>query len=265
MFRQIQIPYRQIYQGHLILVNQKHPLMTTVDQLVPVSSFDFYECYKEPIYLEQTCKTQLTELLRTAGLNGKFIAVSGYRTEQEQTTIYKSSLLENGQEFTEKYVALPMESEHQTGLAIDLSELTSDVDFIRPSFPQSGMCEYFRQTAPSFGFIERYKQNKQHITGISAEPWHFRYIGIPHAQIATENGICLEEYIDYLQQFRFSKQHLFFDAIQGIYEIYYIQGSEDFTTLSIPEHDNFTFSGNNRDGFIVTAFHEKQQPGGSNE
>ena len=72
------------------------------------------------------------------------------------------------------------------------------IDFIRPAFPYEGVCQTFRERAADYGFIERYERDKEEITGISAEQWHFRYVGRPHGWIIKEKGLALEEYITYL-------------------------------------------------------------------
>ena len=87
--------------------------------------------------------------------------VSGWRSQEEQQSIWNESTEENGADFTAKYVAQPGHSEHQTGLAIDLGLRREKLDFIRPSFPYSGICEIFRQKAARYGFIERYPAGKE--------------------------------------------------------------------------------------------------------
>ena len=61
--------------------------------------------------------------------------------------------------------------------------------------PYEGICQRFRELAPLYGFIERYPANKEAVTGIAHEPWHFRYVGRPHAQRMTDLGLTLEEYL----------------------------------------------------------------------
>lgn len=92
--------------------------------------------------------------------------------------------------------ALPACSEHETGLAIDLAANAQDIDFICPEFPRSGICQKFREAAPYYGFVERYAKEKEPVTGISGEPWHFRYVGTPHSEIMARKGMCLEEYVE---------------------------------------------------------------------
>lgn len=83
---------------------------------------------------------------------------------------------------------------HETGLAIDVGKELEEVDFICPEFPYEGVCQIFRELAPMYGFIERYPKGKEAVTGIAKEPWHFRYVGYPHARIIQNLGMTLEEY-----------------------------------------------------------------------
>lgn len=177
---------------YLILVNRQHLVGSKPDDLVSVSS----EYPK--IKLRREAQTALENLLLAIGGGNQIVPVSGYRSHREQTDIFESSLKENGIEFTEKYVALPGCSEHQTGLAIDLALNQATIDFIRPDFPYDGICGEFRKLAPKFGYIERYPRGKEQITGIAHEPWHFRYVGCPHAKIITAQHLTLEEYIETL-------------------------------------------------------------------
>ena len=91
--------------------------------------------------------------------------------------------------------ARPGCSEHETGLAIDLGENVPELDFIRPSFPDTGICGTFRARAAEFGFILRYPKGKEAVTGIGWEPCHFRYVGVPFAREIADRGLTLEEYL----------------------------------------------------------------------
>lgn len=252
--KQIVLNHASIYEGHLILVNKYHPIRSQLDvgKLVTVS-----ERYPD-ILLDRQAQTMLSQVLKD--INGEYhiVPVSGYRSEQEQTQIFEDSLRENGEDFTKKYVALPGCSEHQTGLAIDLGENKPRVDFIRPDFPYSGICQQFRQMAVRYGFIERYPQGKQAITGIEWEPWHFRYVGYPHSMIMQNNGFTLEEYTDYTKQFPEYGRHLLFECDGQQIEIYYIPalGSTEIVA-ELPEDRFYQFSGNNVDGFIATLWRKR--------
>lgn len=174
----------------LILVNRQHPYTMSVRQnLTPVlPAFP-------RILLEREATHALSRLMEKLGGWVNILPVSGWRSFTDQRKIYLDSLRDNGREFTRQFVALPGHSEHQTGLAIDLGLQGEDMDFIRPSFPYEGICQYFRELAPAYGFIERYPAGKEGVTGIAHEPWHFRYVGAPHAESMARQGLCLEEYL----------------------------------------------------------------------
>ena len=122
------------------------------------------------------------------------------------------------------------------------------MDFIRPAFPYEGICQRFRERAADFGFVERYPAGKETVTGIAHEPWHFRYVGVPHAVVMVEENLCLEEYIDYLREYPYDGQHLTVACKTGTYEIWYCAGTEAY----LPEEGEYTVSGNNVDGVVVT-------------
>lgn len=171
----------------LVLVNARHACPEEALELVAVGN--------SPVLLEREAARSLEALM--AELDGwqSIVPVSGWRSFQEQEDIYQSSLAEHGLEFTQKYVALPGHSEHQTGLAIDLGLKGPELDFIRPAFPYEGICQRFRERAADFGFVERYPAGKETVTGIAHEPWHFRYVDPAHAREMVRRGLVLEEYL----------------------------------------------------------------------
>lgn len=240
-----------IHAGNLITVNARHPYREGVSQriLVPVNA------EANNILLENQVVKLLSSLMNK--LNGweQIVAVSGWRSAQEQEGIYTQSLQENGKAFTEKFVALPGCSEHQTGLAIDLGMKQPNIDFICPEFPYTGICQTFRQTAISYGFIERYPCNKESITGISHEPWHFRYVGAPHAEIMSKHGFALEEYISFLKNYPYNEAPYLYSTKDICVAISYLKANKTADTqFEIDDTVPFSVSGNNIDGFIITEW-----------
>ena len=236
----------EIYTGNLILVNKHHPYRANVKSK-PL------EYIENNILLDRQFATTYAKILDEINANGKIVAVSGFRTEHEQEQIYQNSLQENGEEFTSKYVALSGHSEHQTGLAVDLALNQSDIDFIRPNFPTNGICEEFRIKANYFGLIERYPQNKEDITGIAYEPWHFKYVGAPHSIIMKNTGDALEEYHERLKNHRYGENPLIHDFGNSSIEVSYLSANSG-VTFEIENDVIYTVSGNNMDGFIVTKW-----------
>ena len=238
-----------ISNGPLILVNQNHPVKSSNEMHLTVIRGDY-----PSIELESRAASMLNNLIKAVDGNKDIIPVSGYRSLEEQDTIYKNSIIENGIDFTKKYVALPNHSEHQTGLAIDLAMNDDEIDFICPNFPYTGVCKRFREEATSYGFIERYQEGKERITGIAHEPWHFRYVGYPHSKIIMERGYSLEEYHDYLKKYSYDNEHLFVDHGKKRLEIFYVPSKSESTTIEIYEDAIHQVSGNNIDGFIFTLW-----------
>lgn len=142
----------------------------------------------------------LQEMFDDMRENGLYpVVVSGYRSEEEQLNIFEdkyAAYIEDGyknkeaKKLTKDLVALPGTSEHQLGLAVD----------INPDRKKSGdeVYQWLKDNAHKYGFIKRYAEDKTEITGISNEPWHYRFVGEEAAEEIYEMNFCLEEYIEYI-------------------------------------------------------------------
>ena len=126
------------------------------------------------------------------------VSVSGYRAYDKQERIYKSKLkrVRGDVEAANAYVALPGTSEHQTGLTMDVGQknLSSDKN-LSGSFGDSKGGIWLRDNCWRFGFIIRYQEGWEDITGYAYEPWHVRYVGMEVAQRLHENNMPLEEFL----------------------------------------------------------------------
>ena len=120
--------------------------------------------------------------------NIKLTVVSGYRTNNEQKSLFNNSTKKNGLEHALLYSAKPGHSEHQLGLAVDLNS-------VYESFEKTKEYEWLKENAYKYGFIERYPKGKEFITGYGYEPWHYRYLGIDVATKIYEDNISYEEYL----------------------------------------------------------------------
>lgn len=239
-----------IYTGSLILVNRTHGFAGEGAQdLEPVQSG---AC---GILMRRRAALLLSGLM--GKINGwrRIVPVSGWRSGKEQQKIWDDSLEESGRAFTEKFVAYPGHSEHQTGLAIDLGLKQENIDFIRPDFPYEGICQTFRQKAVEYGFIERYPSGKESITGIGHEPWHFRYVGVPHAMIMAQENLTLEEYISFVKNFPYGGRACAFNQNGTRAFVSYLKaGRGENTVLEVEGRCPYMISGNNVDGFIITQY-----------
>lgn len=250
--KEIRVKKQDVYQGDLILVNRSHPLRNAGRNRLSAVSPEFPEIQMEG----EACRKlqQLTQELRAGNA---IVPVSGYRTRREQILIYADSFKTNGREFTERYVAFPDCSEHQTGLAIDLAGMQEEIDFIRPDFPYTGICGKFRKNAAKFGFVERYTEEKQKVTGIGFEPWHFRYVGYPHAEIMCQKQMVLEEYIEWLKNYSYDNRFSFMDESGIRFEIFYLSQEHADEAIALPDHVEYRISGNNVDGCVITLWNQE--------
>jgi len=129
---------------------------------------------------------------------------SAYRSYQHQQGLFEgkvSALRGLGYSETEaraiaaKTVAVPGTSEHQTGLAVDVSINGK----LNAEFGDTEAGIWLKNNSDKYGYIVRYPKEKIDITRIIYEPWHLRYVGIPHAQYMQEHHLCFEEYIDHVK------------------------------------------------------------------
>lgn len=242
-----------IYRGDLLLVNSDHKYRFANDQDL-VSVFDFksasYSVAGIDILLDRKVVESLNDMLddfyEETGNNHVNI-VSGYRTYQYQEHLYEQEVAEKGEAEAMTRVAMPAYSEHHLGLAVDLAiynENGTSEDIVG-----TDAYEWLSAHSYRYGFVIRYGQDKSDITGISNEPWHFRFVGIPHAFMMTQKEFCFEEYIDYLKGFEDDGEHLIFEYNDVHYEIYYTEN----TSVHVPDDKEYEISGNNLDGFIVTV------------
>ena len=241
--RQVTLTRDRIHAGPLILVNPAHPLQGEAPDLVAAD-----ERWPE-ILLERRAARLLGACIQAIGGERAIVPVSGWRSQREQQTIWDETWEREGEAFTRRYVALPGCSEHQTGLAIDLGKAAPEIDFIRPDFPMDGLCGAFRRCAARYGFIQRYRREKEALTGIAEEPWHFRYVGAPHAALLEENGLCLEEYRDFIAQ----RPRLC--RLEGgrTAQVSYVPCPGRTVELMLPE-GCCQISGDNQEGFFLTVW-----------
>lgn len=114
--------------------------------------------------------------------------MSGFRSFETQDELYNDYAQVDGAEVADTYSAWPGHSEHQTGLAFD-------VGWVNLQFANTGAGKWLANHAHEYGFIIRYPQGKEDITGYQYEPWHIRYLGVDLATEVYESGLCLEEYL----------------------------------------------------------------------
>ena len=148
-------------------------------------------------------------------------------------------------------------TEHHTGKVIDLyGQVTSSLPVYNIDDPEyKDVYQWLYNNAYKYGFIHRYPALKHDVTGVENEPYHFRQVGYAHAYYMFENDLCLEEYLDLLKKDYTAAAPLEFTGDDGNkYIVYYVAAAEgDTTKLTVPAELEYTVSGDNMGGFIVTV------------
>lgn len=201
-------PYLQYIEpetdDYLFLVNPTH---TLASDYVPDDLVDCGITRKDgrkTQMLRAVAAKALEAMMKEAELDGvtNVTATSAYRSYEYQDYLFNLYCEQNQSKFKtreecEKYVLTfstkPGTSEHQSGLCLDMHNQPS----AEVTFAKTPEAKWLAENCWRFGFILRYPEDKTDITGITYEPWHFRFVGREYATQMHEKNMCLEEYIEY--------------------------------------------------------------------
>ena len=257
VYENVSVSNEDVHAGDLILVNTDTAYVEENPTEI-VSSYDHktdnYHVSGTETSLRQPALDALNQMLDAfyvATGHQDMIVISGYRTTQQQQELYDADLAETGEQ-TSTRVALPGHSEHESGYALDFSLYTDGVQY---DYDGTGEYAWINENCAHYGYVLRYAEDKQETTGIQAEPWHYRYVGQPHATYMMENNVCLEEYLTLLKNYTADEPLSITNWDGEIYQVYYVatDTSTDSTYVMVPPDAKYTISGNNSDGFIVTV------------
>lgn len=160
------------YIGGILIANKTYALPASYDPGVDSEAY-----------------AALQEMFDAAAKDGISLwLASGYRSYSHQEGLYNRYVAEDGQAAADRYSARPGHSEHQTGLAFDLN-------LLKQSFGTSPEGIWLAEHCHEYGFIIRYPEGKEAVTGYMYEPWHVRYLGKENAGKVYASGLCLEEYL----------------------------------------------------------------------
>jgi zinc D-Ala-D-Ala carboxypeptidase len=176
----------------LLLVNKYHGLVSTY---VPSNMIKANGCGK-PLMVKEAALAydHMCEAITKDGIG--LSQWTAYRSYSFQKGIYDNYLKHYSQAYTDTFAARPGFSEHQTGLAVDVSSTNETFS----TFEETESYTWLKQNAYKYGFIIRYPKGKEDITGYKFESWHYRYVGIKTAKTITELGITLDEYWLWIQE-----------------------------------------------------------------
>lgn len=182
----------------LILVNKQHYIPENYEVSLKSINGNASKQVDERVVEELEA---MLSLAREEGI--PLMIVSAYRSEDRQTSLFNSKVrkcMSKGMSYMDSYseasgsVTPPGTSEHQLGLAVDI--LGSGQSSLTEKFSETEAGIWLKKNCADYGFILRYPEGKEDITGIIYEPWHFRYVGKEHAQKIMDRGITLEEYLE---------------------------------------------------------------------
>ena len=175
--------------GILTLVNKRNYLgRYEPESLAPLGHYGSWGS------MESEARDAFAALADGAAENGYRIwGVSPYRSFERQSRIYNSYVYAHGRKAADSYSARPGSSEHQTGLAVDVAVR----GYSYGTFEGTPECDWMMEHAHEYGFILRYGEGMQYITGYIYEPWHYRYVGVDAATYIYEHDLTFEEYYYY--------------------------------------------------------------------
>lgn len=176
----IQLPEEPAIVNGILLANKQHPLPSDYAPGVDPEAKEAFEA------------------IRKEALNSgmDLVAFSTFRDFNRQKELYEGYVVKDGQEKADRYSARPGFSEHQTGLAFDIGETGKEEHWAAPSFGDTEAGRWLAENAYRYGFILRYPEGKEQLTGYMHESWHFRYVGKQAAKEIYEADITLEEYLE---------------------------------------------------------------------
>lgn len=146
---------------------------------------------------------ELNQMLKDAkkAKIGNLWVQSAYRSVERQEELFNNKVeeyvsmglsVEMAEERTLEFINKANTSEHNIGLAVDFN-------YIENTFDKTKAFSWLQENAENYGFVLRYKKEKEDITKVSYEPWHWRYVGVEHAKKMNELDMCLEEYVEMLE------------------------------------------------------------------
>ena len=237
-----------VYAGDLIVVNKDYAyhFPENEDNLVSIylNKLSTYQAKDWDTLLDKDILTQFNALMDgyyKSTHNVDIMVISGYRSKATQESMHTSKTSEVAAGYTE----------YHTGMNFDLGIFPKGKNSYY--YKAEGDYKWISDNMPSYGFILRYPEDKETLTGIKGKSYKFRYVGVPHAAYITENSLCLEEYLEALKSYNPEKP-LNVEASGKSYRIYYVAASKSGSTdVSVPTDKPYTISGNNMDGFIVTV------------
>lgn len=175
-----------------VLVNKYYALPEDYDPGV-IKTFSSTYAYGQ-VSAEETCYNAFIEMAKAAKKDGvTLILTAGYRSHASIKTAYDDLKERKGQDYADEHSTRPGQNEHETGLALDILTYNGLLE----TFKTTEAYAWLHENAQDYGFLERYQEGWENLTGYSPESWHYRYVGVELAKKVKDEGISYEEYYAY--------------------------------------------------------------------
>ncbi|EUJ46083.1 M15 family metallopeptidase [Listeria riparia] len=186
----------------MVLANKDYLLQSTYtppDLVRPNVTFSFGDAQVEKAQMRKEAAAQLEAMFAAAKKdNLTLYAVSGYRSYKRQQEVFSAEVANNGEAKAKEAVAVPGTSEHQTGLAMDISSKDQGYE-LTEAFGETPEGKWLQKNAHNYGFILRYMKGRESTTKYQYESWHYRYVGKDAATIIYNNNWTLEDFFQHVQ------------------------------------------------------------------
>ena len=184
-------------QGYGILVNKYYSLAEDYepDDLVTISTKYAWGSYGSQKTRQEVYDAYLKMHEAANSEADIYLMVnSSYRPYKDQLRVYNNYKTNHGEAYADGIAARPGFSEHQTGLALDIFSIKNPA---QATFKDSDAYKWLKENSYKYGFILRYPDGKENITGYKFESWHYRYVGVDLAKKVYDSGLTFDEYYAY--------------------------------------------------------------------
>ncbi len=249
-------------EGILVLLDKDHSM-----KKFPTNELGLISDYKSDSYklnlltlklLPQTVSAlnkMMDAYVKDTGFQNAIVS-EAYRDFDRQKYLYDRAA-------DKTQTAMPGCSDYHTGTTFYLESYFFDIKafYELPNVPEA-KASWFADNMAKYGFISRFPSDKKAVTGYDL-PWQLRYVGTPHAVYMKENNLCFEEYLELLaKEHKYGGEHLSIDCLSAdgkLYEVFYVEADAEGTVkVPVPSNREYTVSGDNKGGFIVTMVTEVQ-------
>lgn len=251
----IKIPQDQLNCGDLIMIDGSHPYTFSENdtdiQTIASLKNDSYTTSDLVISLDSNVIEKMNTMMSDFNAQTSITdirVISAYRSYDDQNERYSSGAASTAAGY----------SEYHSGRTFSLGIFPEGQNstYYSPDYTSDNDYGWLAENADKYGFIQRYPEGKSEYTGEEEIKYVYRYVGVPHSVYIYENNLCLEEYLELVKSYTYESP-LSITAGDVKYNVYYTAANQDGDTeAAVLAGADYTISGNNADGFIIT---EKNQ------